>query len=228
MDLQYRNTMPDESLRVLSLLAHELRGPLGVIRGYLRLIDQTSTELSERSRESITAALRASDRISTVLDQASLLAHLHIGDVRLELKRVPLSTLVHAAIQAAALPQNTSVTLAVRPLPSVSVAADESRLRTALATFVEAVARAQSSRVIVEITARSTRLAGKAAVRLCIGPRTLAGVDPAETELDLRRGGFGLLLPIAAFIVNAHGGRVRELRHGERNAGVLVSLPLAK
>ncbi len=219
--------MPDESLRMLSLLAHELRGPLGVIRGYLRLIDQTSVELSERSRESIAAALRASDRISNVLDQASLLAHLHIGDVRLECKRVPLSTLVHAAIQGATLSENTSVTLAARPLPSVSVEADESRLRTALATFVEAVARAQSSRVIVEITARSTRLGGKPAVRLWIGPRTLASVDPAETELDLRRGGFGLLLPIAAFIVNAHGGRVRELRHGERSVGILVSLPVA-
>lgn len=218
--------MADESLRVLSLLAHELRGPLGVIRGYLRLIDQTSVELSERSRESIAAALRASDRMSNVLDQASLLAHLQIGDVRLEYKRVALSTLVHAAIHGATLPQYTSVTLAARPLPAVSVEADEARLRTALATFVEAVARAQSSRVIVEIAARSTRLAGKAAVRLRIGPRTLAGVDPAETELDLRRGGFGLLVPIAAFIVDAHGGRVRELRHGERSVGVLVSLPV--
>jgi hypothetical protein len=35
-----------------------------------------------------------------------------------------------------------------------------------------------------------------------------------------------LLVPIAAFIVDAHGGRVRELRHGERSVGVLVSLPV--
>ena len=218
--------MPDESLRVLSLLAHELRGPLGVIRGYLRLIDQTSAELSPRSRESIAAALRASDRIGDVLDEASLLAHLHVGDVRLEFKRVALSTVVHAAIQAATLPENTPVTLNARPLPAVTLEADESRLRTALATFIEAVARAQSSRVIVEIGATRARLGRKAAVRLRIGPRTLAGVEPAESEVDLRRGGFGLLLPIAAFVVNSHRGRVRELRHGERSVGLLVSLPV--
>src|SRR5688572_323275 len=65
--LVYRYHMSDEMPRVLSLLSHELRGPLGVVRGYLRLIDQTATELSDRSRQSIAAALRASDRMADVL-----------------------------------------------------------------------------------------------------------------------------------------------------------------
>ena len=103
--------MSDEAPRVLSLLSHELRGPLGVIRGYLRLIDQTATELSDRSRESIAAALRASDRIADVLEEASLLGHLQIGDVQLDPRPVALATIVHAAVQNAALPDDCTVLL---------------------------------------------------------------------------------------------------------------------
>jgi K+-sensing histidine kinase KdpD len=55
----------------------------------------------------------------------------------------------------------------------------------------------------------------------------LADTEPTETELDARRGGFGLAIPIAALIVEKHGGRVRELKQGDRAAGVLVSLPTA-
>lgn len=217
--------MADELPRVLSLLSHELRGPLGVIRGYLRLVLQTGHEVSNRTRESIDAALRASDRISDVLDQASLFAHLHIGDVRLDPRRVALPTVVHAAIQAAGLPPESTVDLASDSLPNVTLNADEPRLRMALATFITAVARAQSSNVVVEISGVPARLAGRRAVRLRIGPRTLSGVDAVEGELNARRGGFGLAIPIAAVIVEGHGGRVRELRHGERSAGLLVTLP---
>ena len=217
--------MADDLPRVLSLLSHELRGPLGVIRGYLRLITQTSHELSDRSRQSIEAALRASDRMADILDEASLFAHMQIGDIRLEPKRVPLTTIVHAAIQAAGLPEDSTVDLASDTLPNVTLNADETRLRMALATFITAVARAQSSNVVVQISAARTRLAGRRAVRLRIGPRTLSGVEGTEGELNTKRGGLGLTIPIAAMIVEGHGGRVRETRHGDRSAGLLVTLP---
>ena len=218
--------MADDS-RVLSLLSHELRGPLGVIRGYLRLIIQTSHDLSPRSRQSIEGALRASDRMADILDEASLYAHMQIGDVRLEPKRVPLRTIVHTAIQAAGLPPDSTVDLDADAIPNVTLDADESRLRTALATFITAVARAQSSNVVVQISAARTRLGGKRAVRLRIGPRTMSGVEATEGELNARRGGFGLAIPIAAVIVEGHGGRVGESRYGDRSAGLFVTLPTA-
>ena len=219
--------MADDTPRVLALLAHELRGPLGVIRGYLRLLDQTSGELSPRSRQTVAAALRASDRIAEVLDDATLFAHLHIGDVTIERRRLPLPTLVHAALHAATLPETPSVELDAGDLPSVTVEADLPRLRDALAAVITAIARVQSSNVVVEITATETRLAGRAAVRLRIGPRPLGAVDALEAELDTGRGGLGLTLPIAATVIDRHAGRVRELRYGDRLAGVVVTLPTA-
>jgi K+-sensing histidine kinase KdpD len=220
--------MSDETPRVLSLLSHELRGPLGVIRGYLRLIEQTATELSDQSRESIAAALRASDRIADVLEQASVLGHLQVGDVQLDLKPVTLATIVHAAVQKAALPEHCAVLFDSAGLPDVTVDADQVRLGLALATLIEAVARPQSRQVTVNISAAVTRVDNKPAVGVRIVPRTLADIEPTQTELDVRRGGFGLAIPIAALIVEQHAGRVRELKHGDRPGGILVSLPTSK
>jgi signal transduction histidine kinase len=217
--------MPDDAPRVLSLLSHELRGPLGVIRGYLRLLDQSAPELSERSRQVVTAALRASDRMADVLDEASLFAHLRLGDVGLEPAPAPLASIVESAIQAAALPQGSQVEVDSAALPAVTLDVDEGRIRMALATLIRAVARGQSSDVAVEISATRTRSSEGDAVRLRITAPTLRGVAADEAELNTDRGGFGLAIPIAAIIVEGHGGSVRELRHGDRSAGFLVSLP---
>jgi signal transduction histidine kinase len=218
--------MPDDAPRVLSLLAHELRGPLGVIRGYLRLLDQSAAELSEQSRQSVAAALGASDRMAEVLDEASFLAHLRVGDVRLEPRQVPLPGLVRAAIQAAALPDAAVVDVNPADLAPFTVCADEDRLRGALATLIAAVARPQSREVVVAITAVRSRTAGQDFVELHFAAPQIAGGDVSEVELNQTRGGFGLTVPIAAAIVEGHGGRIRELRSGDRGAGIIVSIPV--
>jgi signal transduction histidine kinase len=162
--------MPDEEPRVLSLLSHELRGPLGVIRGYLRMLSQSGPELSDRSRETVAAALRAADRLAEILDEASLLAHFQVGKVSLEPRKTSVASVVQAALQAATLP--AGVTAEVEPVPELDLDADERHLSGALATLI-------------------------------------------------------MLVPIAVTIVEGHGGTVRELRHGERSAGVVVTLPIA-
>ena len=218
--------MADDTSNLLSLLSHELRGPLGVVRGYLRLITQSNEPLSERSKVAIDAALKASDRLASILDEASLLAHLRLGDVVLESKRLPLSSLLNAAVQASELPEGSTVTLDVAPVMTAALSADEARLRAALATLITAVARAQSRAVTVELSATPSRLGGKPAVRLRIGPKTVSGVEATESDLNEKRGGFGLAIPIAATTIAAHGGRVRELHQGDRTAGLVVTLPL--
>ena len=50
--------------------SHELRGPLGVVRGYLRLLEQRHAELSSQ-RQAVTARSGRSDRWSSMLDEVS-------------------------------------------------------------------------------------------------------------------------------------------------------------
>src|SRR5688572_29725877 len=96
----------DELPRLLSLLSHELRGPLGVVRGYLKLLEQRGTELSEQHLRAITAALRATDRAAAVLDQASKLAQLNRDETRIELTRVSLDLILDDAVRKVTLPED--------------------------------------------------------------------------------------------------------------------------
>jgi K+-sensing histidine kinase KdpD len=217
--------MSDEAPPVLSLLSHELRGPLGVIRGYLRLIEQAAPELSDQSRQAIAAALRASDRIADVLEEASLLGHLQNGDLQLHPTPAALTTIVQSAVEKANLPDGCALIFDSAALPNVTLDADQPRLGLALGTLIRVVARPQSKQVTVNVNAVLTRLNNKTAVDVRIAPQTQADTESIETQIDARRGGFGLAIPIAVFIVERHGGRVRELKQAERPAGVLVTLP---
>jgi signal transduction histidine kinase len=216
--------MPAEEPRVLSLLSHELRGPLGVVRGYLRLLSQSAPELSDRSKEAIDAALRASDKLAEILDEASLLAHLQTGRVALELKDARLSDIVHAAVRSALLPADFGVNVA--PLPSVRVSADEARLTAALATLLTVVARAQPGSRELSIESRTTKPAGHAVVQLVLSHPSPALARAVESDVNHGRGGYGLALPIALTVLSGHGGSVRELRDGDRLVGVVVTLPV--
>ena len=59
---------------LLSLASHELRGPTGVLRGYLRLLEQDAT-LGVRPRKVMAEMTRATDRLAGLLDELSELAH---------------------------------------------------------------------------------------------------------------------------------------------------------
>lgn len=216
----------DDLPRVMSLLSHELRAPVGVVRGYLRMLD--GSELTDRQRQAIAAALRASERAAELLNQASLLAHLRLGDIPLDRRRIALVSLLNTAVHAVELPEESPVSLDVGVMPAVTILGDENRLRVALSSLVAAVARAQTSVVAVEITATKSRLRQHAAVRLRIGPRTLSRVRARETLPDLTRGGMGLAFPIAVAILEMHRGKVRELRHGDSSTGLVVWLPVAR
>src|SRR5687767_11550287 len=123
--------MPGDPAQVLSLLSHELRGPLGVIRGYLRLLDQTPDLADAQARQAVTATLQASDRLAEILDQASLLAHLERGDLKIERRRVALADLLEAARQAVALPANAPAILLLGNVPAAELDADRARLSSA-------------------------------------------------------------------------------------------------
>jgi signal transduction histidine kinase len=214
--------------QVLSLLSHELRGPLGVIRGYMRLLVQEPDLTADQSRQAVEATLSASDRVAEILDQTSLLAHLQRGDVKIKRKRVPLAPLLARALQSIDLAADAAASLALSEVPAVEVQADPDRLRTALAALVFAIARAQANAVIVELFATRRAKGAIPGVRLRIEPRLFPRPKTREADLDLKRGGLGLTLPLAAYVIRAHGGLVTELRHGARSTGVQVWLPIAK
>jgi two-component system, OmpR family, sensor kinase len=213
------------SARLLAHLSHELRAPLGVIRGYLRLLEQGGAALDERQLKAVVAALEASGRAVTLVEEASELSRLLSGDAVFRKATLPLSSLLHASIQAVELPEEPAVDLDVVEASNVIVSVDEARMRSALAALLTAIVRTQSRPVTVQVTATRLRVKGRLAARVIVAPWTVSRLRARELPFDAARGGQGLQLAIAAAVIEAHGGRVSERNLGNRPAGLVVRLP---
>jgi len=215
----------DQSARVLSLLSHELRGPVGVIRGYLRLLEQTGAELSDQHRQAVSAALRASDRAADLLTQASMLAQLQRDETPLVFAPVAFNALLESAAAGVQLPDTPAVRLDVQnTVAGATIAADANLLRGALTTVIAAVVRAQPRDATVYVSTRPQPQAGADGIAIAVATvRSLDGL--IDQPIEIMRGGMGLELPIAQHLIAAHHGDLRGLADGDRAAGMLVWLP---
>jgi len=213
----------DPSGQLLSLLSHELRSPLGVIRGYLRMLDEPSGSLTAQQRQAVAAAMRAADQAAHLLGQASFLAQLRRGETQWNPSTVDVRALVEAASQSART-FDAPVTCVIGEIAVRNLAASPDQLRGALASFIAAVARAQVPPTPITITGLRRQHDDRDGLSLRI-ERPRDGSQPSERALNMSRGGLGLDLPIAEAIIAAHGGLVTELLDGGRWVGVVVWLP---
>jgi len=199
--------MADSDLpALLSLASHELRGPVGVVRGYLKMLEQDAS-LPERSRKAVLHAAEAGSRLVALLDEVTELSQFKQGAIRLSLRSVSLRSVLSQAVQAVAIPE--SVTLDVIAPMDVRVRVEEARMRFAFERLIGALARAQNGAVTLELKLVAPRTP-KAVPQVVVGIRSLGRGIASERPLDLSRGGMGLSLALADAVIAAHGGRLRE------------------
>lgn len=196
------------------------------MRGYMRLLDQQGGELSDQHRHAVTASLRAGDRATAILNQLSVLARLHRGEVALSLGHVALEPLLRSAVNAVVMPPEPIITVHVGETPAVTLMADEELIRRALTALTGAVVRAQATDNRVYLLSREEKQDGERGVTITITAMEAVSGTHEDRLLDLSRGGLGLDLPIAAFIVDAHRGDLRERRADTRFVGVVIWLPI--
>jgi signal transduction histidine kinase len=212
--------MSDSALPVvLSLASHELRGPTGVVRGYLRLLEQDAS-LGERARRILGETTRATDRLVELLNEVSELAHLKDGRIKLTLRSMSLRSVLNQAVQAVEMPEGYTVDLDVVAPTDVRMRVDEARLRAAFCTLMLTLARAQSGNPALELRLSK----GRTTSQIVVQPRSLGRGTVVDQPVDFKRGGTGLQLPIADAVVQAHGGRLRERWIAGRWAGFVVKL----
>lgn len=220
--------------RLLGLAVHELRTPISVGSGYLRmLLASPDGNLSDRQRQFVSESQKAWGRMTVLAEEMSELSRLEGGTFRLDTKPVDVRQVLEEAIGALPPTDETAVTTELAPGKGrAMVQGDPVRLRTAFTSLLLALRRelVSSARLVVQEGPRTHD--GRGVSWIAIGDAEQVGgfstADPrALGTFDEWRGGSGLKLAIARRIIDAHGGAVWSPGDGAR-AGAVVALPLAE
>jgi signal transduction histidine kinase/ActR/RegA family two-component response regulator len=229
---QEANRVKDEFLATLS---HELRSPLSsalLCAQMLRrgILDQ---EKAARALETIERKINLEVRL---VDDLIDVARINAGKISLEMKRVPLTAVIDAAVEgarAAAEAQGVRLRFMFHEIDA-SVDGDEARLQQVmdnlLSNAIKFTPKGGSIDVGLErvgsearITVRDTGI-GISAKAL---PEVFDRFRQVDTSSTRKYGGLGLGLAIVRNLVALHGGKVAADSAGEgRGATFAVTLPL--
>jgi signal transduction histidine kinase len=231
-----RATGPAGTLRVLAMVAHELRSPLAVITGTLATLRQREQQLSEPEREELLGlAITQAARLGRLIDQllravaptAPVPASPPLVDaVEIARHAARLATLAHPA---------QPFNLATKAVGALPVRADADAIHAVLVNLLDNAARHTPARTPVWVeAARRGRLAVLAVEDAGPGiPRGLRSRIFAPFE-QLQRdgqqaGGVGLGLYIARRLARAQSGDLVAVdpQRSPRGARFEFRLPVA-
>jgi len=217
--------------RFVADASHELRTPLAAVRAYAELFTRGADRRPDDLARSMAGIERESERMSLLVDDLLLLAHLDEGRP-FEREEVQLDDVVHEAVDSArAVDPARPIDLETEPLV---VLGDHDRLRQIVDNLLANVRAHTPDASPVHVSlARSN---GSAAIEVAdSGP----GLDEADLDRVFERfyraddsrsratGGVGLGLSIVAAVAQAHGGTV-DARSGDGGGAVFrIVLPLA-
>jgi signal transduction histidine kinase len=195
--------------RLLSLAAHELRNPAGVVAGYLRMLQRDGgTPLSDGQRKMIDEAAKSCARLAAVIEELSQISKLDSGELRFKDQPIDLFQLVREVAAGVHEADEREVHLSVRGEESgARLTADPMRIRSAFVAFFRAILREQSGRTTVVADCRKAG-GGDAVIVVARDTDVQRAYEAPRAAFDEKRGGLGLIVPIASRIVARYGGSV--------------------
>jgi signal transduction histidine kinase len=225
-------TEPGLFPRAMSLAVHELRTPVTVVQGYLRMVlREQAGPLTEKQRKMLEEADRSCTRISTLVAEMSDLGKLEsqqIGpgsaDVDLAALAVEVASHMHEG-------EDRNVRLEVRGADRpLMVAGDRTRLAAVLSALMHAALRERADPGVIVVHCGTLADGGRSWAVVAIGEDTVTAplIDAARgtPTFDEWRGGLGLALPIGKRVIEAHGGALWSLPGDAPRAGSAFRLPL--
>jgi signal transduction histidine kinase len=229
--------------RLLSLIAHELRTPLSVTSGYVKMLaSERPGPLTEAQKHALGGAGRSCAHLTTVAMDLSLLGRLERGEVSPQPAAIDLAALAREVVEGYVVHPDHPVTASVTEGASapLTLQADLEHLRRALTALLAAVVRAAPDDGAVRIgwrtLAASNEWSGVAGMD--DGPRVVIGMaladrldallqaDTSDLEpLDELQAGLGMSLPVVRRLMGLEGGTIRSARESQ-SLGLRLTLPL--
>jgi signal transduction histidine kinase len=211
--------------------SHELRTPIGALRARLEnLVDGVEQVTPEGMGE----MLEQVERLGSLVEQLLDLSKLESGAVPLDLTTVTARSLLDRLTRDWRDPacERDVLLLTSTAPPDVEMGVDEQRMSQVLSNLVGNAVRhsPEGGKVRVDVTARAGRL------RIAVSDQGL-GIAPDEIERVFERfyrsdrarsadrGGAGLGLAIARWIVELHGGTIHAEQAEPTGCRMIVDLP---
>jgi len=200
-----------EFSQVLRVLVHEIRGPLGILQGYLRLLKDGRLDANAAAR-TVNAMLDATGRLSTLTRETSELIPWYEGPLR-DTRPLPIRVLVDQTLAAVGTTCETSVTVPEDVVEWRVHTGAGHALSAALAAIVDWTSRQGSGPVPLTVSVDAV----KSIATVTIGPPGSA-TSPAsdapprsstDTPSPFAAGGHGLALVLAGVVLESHGADVR-------------------
>lgn len=212
------STQRDEIAKALNLLIHDLRAPLSVAQGYLRLLQQNRLEAEADRQRAMTQSMDALGRITRLCEEAAAFV------------AEPASTSGPImTVRAAEFIDQVTEACAARCSP-LTFATDSDLSGTMRSAHLDRLV--QSVAVVLCAVRRSTR---KEPVSVSVleeekEARFLLGCDDDRAALvsgspetfDPWRGGHGIALPLACRTITEAGGRIWTVADGRGAVGIAL------
>jgi len=228
----------DSYPRLLSLAVHELRTPVSVVGGYLRLLQHPNAEpLTDHQRKMIEEAEKSCSRLTALIAELSDISKLDSGLLMLGRQPVDVFSLVAEVAGHVHEAEERGVHLEARgDTGGAVVSGDATRLRSAFDAVFRAILREKAGpcTVIAEKRRMTSNDATSAVVAIADENDVQDVYDSPAGVFDEKRGGLGLALPLARRVIEQHGGRLWSAapRGGDDDArargSAIISLPLAQ
>lgn len=200
--------------RLLSLAVHEIRTPVSVINGYLRMVlREQAGPLNDKQRHMLEEASRSCTRIETIAREMSAVRTLESGELELEKRDIDVAALVAELANGMHEGEDRGVRLEVRrPDDPVIVTGDLVRLTETFTTLMYVSLRERADSGVVVAHCSSVRRDGNAYALVVFAGEDLLpdliGEGADSLAFDEYRGGTGYRLPLARRVIERHGGRL--------------------
>ena len=219
----------------LNLASHELRSPLGVINGYLSMLEQGSLgQLQEPGLRAVEVLKAKTAELNLLVTQMLDSARLEDGRLALKRDRLDLRDVASTAIQAVrplAGPDHV-VTLETPP-SEVTVMGDADRIKTIISNLLEnAIKYSPNGGRVQCIVSMADGVATLQVVDGGVGiaredlPRLFNRFERIEHRETSHVGGTGLGLYLSRELARQHGGDIRVESRPRSGSTFTLTLPL--